>query len=42
MIKLVQKVLSYERKLKQREDTTNDLEKDASYFRGKIIRGKLF
>ena len=29
------KVLSYEHNLKQREDTTNDLEKDASYFRGK-------
>ena len=29
------KVLSYEHKLKQREDTINDLERDASYFRGK-------
>ena len=28
-------VLSYEHKLKQREDTINDLERDASYFRGK-------
>ena len=30
-------VLSYEHKLKQREDTTNNLEKDASYFRGKDL-----
>ena len=29
------KVLSYERKLKQREDTINDLERVASYFGGK-------
>ena len=29
------KVLSYEHKLKQREDTTNDLQTVASYFRGK-------
>ena len=29
------KVLSYEHKVKQREDTINDLERDASYFRGK-------
>ena len=29
------KVLSYEHKSKQREDTLNDLERDASYFRGK-------
>ena len=29
------KVLSYEHKLKQREDTINDLETVASYFRGK-------
>ena len=29
------KVLSYEHKLKQREDTINDLERDASYFRVK-------
>ena len=29
------KVLSYEHKLKQREDAINDLERDASYFRGK-------
>ena len=29
------KVLSYERKLKQREDTINDLERNASYSRGK-------
>ena len=28
-------MLSYEQKLKQREDTINDLEKVASYFRGK-------
>ena len=28
------KVLSYEHKFKQREDTINDLERDASYFRG--------
>ena len=31
------KVLSYEHKLKQREDTINDPERDASYFRGKLI-----
>ena len=30
-------VLSYEHKLKRREDTIKDLERDASYFRGKII-----
>ena len=29
------KVLSYVHALKQREDTINDLERDASYFRGK-------
>ena len=29
------KVLSYEHKLKQRKDTINDLERHASYFRGK-------
>ena len=29
------KVLSYEHKLKQREDTINDLERVAFYFRGK-------
>ena len=29
------KVLSYKHKLKQRENTINDLERDASYFRGK-------
>ena len=29
------KVLSYEHKLKQKEDTINDLERVASYFRGK-------
>ena len=29
------KVLSYEHKLKQREDIIHDLERDASYFRGK-------
>ena len=28
-------MLSYEHKLKQREDTVNDLERVASYFRGK-------
>ena len=28
-------MLSYEHKLKQREDTINDLQRDASYFRGK-------
>ena len=28
-------MLSYEHKLKQREDTINDLERDASYFSGK-------
>ena len=33
------KVLSYEHKLKQREDTVNDLERDASYFRGKNYFG---
>ena len=33
------KVLSYEHKLKQREDTINDLERDASYFRGKNYFG---
>ena len=27
--------MSYEYKLKQREDTINDLERDASYFKGK-------
>ena len=32
-------VLSYEHKLKQREDTINDLEMDASYFRGKNYFG---
>ena len=32
-------VLSYEYKLKQREDTVNDLERDASYFRGKNYFG---
>ena len=32
-------VLSYEHKLKQREDTINDLERDASYFRGKNYFG---
>ena len=31
------KVLSYEQKLKQRKDTINDLERDASYFRSKIF-----
>ena len=31
------KVLSYEHKLKQIEDTINDLEMDASYFRGKLF-----
>ena len=30
-------VLSYEHKLKQREDTIHKLERDASYSRGKII-----
>ena len=29
-------MLSYDNKLKQREDTINDLERYASYFRGKI------
>ena len=29
------KVLSYEHKLKQREDTINDLQRFASYFKGK-------
>ena len=33
------KVLSYKHKLKQREDIINDLERDASYFRGKNIFG---
>ena len=33
------KVLSYEHKLKQREGTINDLERDASYFRGKNYFG---
>ena len=33
------KVLSYEHKLKQREDTINDLERDDSYFRGKHYFG---
>ena len=33
------KVLSYEHKLKQKEDTVNDLERDASYFRGKNYFG---
>ena len=41
MIKLVKTVssdiLSYESRLKQKEDITNDLERDASYFRSKII-----
>ena len=32
-------MLSYERKLKQREDTLNDLERDDSYFRGKNYFG---
>ena len=32
-------VLSYEHKLKQREDTINDLERDSSYFRGKNYFG---
>ena len=32
-------MLSYEHKLKQREDTINDLERDASYFRGKNYFG---
>ena len=32
-------MLSYEHKLKQREDTLNDLERDASYFRGKNYFG---
>ena len=31
------KMLSYEHKLKQREDIINDLERYASYFRGKNI-----
>ena len=31
------KKLSYGHKLKQREDTINDLERDAFYFRGKIF-----
>ena len=35
------KVLSYEHKLKQREDMVNDLERYASYFRGKIILMKV-
>ena len=30
-------MLSYEHKLKQREDIINDLERYASYFRGKNI-----
>ena len=33
------KVLSYEHKLKQRKDTIHDLERDASYFRGKNYFG---
>ena len=33
------KVLSYENKLKRREDTINDLERDASYFRVKNYFG---
>ena len=33
------KVLSYEHTLKQREDTTHDLERDASYFRGENYFG---
>ena len=33
------KVLSYKHKLKQREDTINDLERDASYFRSKNCFG---
>ena len=33
------KMLSYEHKLKQRGDTINDLDKDASYFRGKNYFG---
>ena len=33
------KVLSYEHKLKQREDRINDLERDVSYFRGKNYFG---
>ena len=33
------RVLSYEHKLKQREDTINNLERDASYFRGKNYFG---
>ena len=32
-------MLSYEHKLKQREDTINDLERNASYFRGKNYFG---
>ena len=32
-------ILSYESRLKQKEDITNDLEKDASYFRGKNYFG---
>ena len=32
-------MLSYERKLKQREDTLNDLERDTSYFRSKNYFG---
>ena len=32
-------MLSYEHKLKQREDTANDLERDASYSRGKNYFG---
>ena len=31
------KVLSYEYKLKQREDIINDLERYASYFRGNLM-----
>ena len=31
------KVLSYEHKLKQREDTINDLQRFASYFKGKKL-----
>ena len=32
-------MLPYEHKLKQREDTIHDLERDASYFRGKYYFG---
>ena len=32
-------MLSYEHKLKQRKDTMHDLERDASYFRGKKYFG---